>query len=275
MSAFLVVPCFNEARRLRPTELHRLVAHRPDLSLVFVDDGSTDETVAVLEGLRATAGARIVLHRLAANVGKAEAVRQGLRLALERGAALVGYADADLSTPVDELLRMLERMDADGPAALLGARVRLLGSAIERRPHRHYLGRAFATIASIALGIPVYDTQCGAKLFRRSDALVAALDAPFQSRWIFDVELLERLLRGVGGAAPLRVEDIEELPLRAWRDVAGSTLRPHAMMRAGVELLALLVRARVARRAPAPAPASPGEADAGSAPRRTGVAGGP
>jgi hypothetical protein len=177
------------------------------------------------------------------NAGKGEAVRQGLKLALERGAAWVGYADADLSTPVHELLRMLASIESDPVDALLGSRVRLLGTSIERQPLRHYLGRAFATLSSLALQMPVYDTQCGAKLFRRTDALLAALAAPFGSRWIFDVELLARLMAHRDGAtAPLT---FRELPLKVWRDVGGSKLKPGSMVWASLQLLALMVDLRL------------------------------
>src|ERR1041384_6274866 len=66
-------------------------------------------------------------------------------------------------------------------------------------PRRHYLGRIFATAVSLALHSPVYDTQCGAKLFRPGAPLRDALSAPFRSRWIFDVELLARLDRRIPG----------------------------------------------------------------------------
>jgi len=98
--------------------------------------------------------------------------------------------------------------------------------------------RVFATLASIALQLPVNDTPCGTKVFRRSPALAAALERPFRSRWIFDVELLDRLLRG--GATPIVPGEFEEVPLRLWRDVEGSKLRTSTMIRAGLELLALI-----------------------------------
>jgi glycosyltransferase involved in cell wall biosynthesis len=245
--SWLVVPCYNEANRLPAAEFHSLLIRRPDLTLVFVDDGSTDTTPAVIEGLRAAEGSRVVVHRLERNSGKGEAVRCGLGLGIAHGATLLGFADADLSTPIGEIVRMFERMETSDAAALLGARVRLLGRNIQRRAHRHYLGRVFATVASFALGVPIYDTQCGAKLFRRTDALEQAVRSPFHSRWIFDVELLERLLSASqAGGAPLKLHEIEELPLREWRDVAGSKLRARAMVASGLQLIGLLVRRRVA-----------------------------
>src|SRR5262249_59105570 len=106
----------------------------------------------------------------------------------------------------------------------LGSRVKLLGRTIDRRIGRHYRGRIFATLASLVLDLPVYDTQCGAKLFRTSAILAAALSRPFRSRWSFDVELLQRLVLGFGGVPALAVREIVEEPLAVWRDVPGSKL---------------------------------------------------
>jgi hypothetical protein len=118
----------------------------------------------------------------------------------------------------------------------MGARVRLLGNNIRRRPIRHYLGRAFATLASLALRLPVYDTQCGAKFFRRTKALEAALATPFVSRWGFDVELIGRLLCSQPGIPSLTEDRFTEVPLRRWEDVKGSKLRLRDVFRMGIDL---------------------------------------
>jgi dolichyl-phosphate beta-glucosyltransferase len=227
----VVVPCFNEARRLDGAGLLALLDdERTDV--LFVDDGSTDATRALLEGFVRDRSPRARLLALDANAGKGEAVRQGLRAAMADGACIVGFLDADLSTPVDEMLRVLavlaERLDVD---VAMGARVALLGRRIERSTTRHYLGRVFATAASTMLGVRVYDTQCGAKAFRVTEALQEALATPFSSRWAFDVELLARLLRR------LDADRIVEVPLLRWRDVKGSKLSSKAMFRAGLDLL--------------------------------------
>jgi glycosyltransferase involved in cell wall biosynthesis len=230
----LIVPCYNEAARLDGDALIGLVDARPSLRLLFVDDGSTDETLRRLEFIAAERAARMTVLGLPRNAGKAEAVRQGLRAAL-RGphaaqTAVVGYFDADLATPVPELLRLLRIMDERGAAVVIAARVALLGNEIERSVARHYLGRVFASIASMLLRARVYDTQCGAKLFRAGPALSAALATPFLSRWAFDVELLGRLLVGAPDAPAVPEHAFLEVPLAAWRDVAGSKLRPTAMV---------------------------------------------
>lgn len=245
--AVVVVPCFNEERRLIEAAFTPLIA-RERLDVLFVDDGSRDQTSARLHEIAARAPKRMSVLALAQNGGKAEAVRQGMLRALEQGADLVGYMDADASAPASEVLRLLDAMHAHGADVVIGARVQLLGGDVQRRRSRHYLGRVFATIASAALALPVYDTQCGAKFFRDVPALRAALERPFSSRWAFDVELLGRLLMGTRDAPALAAERFVEVPLARWSDVAGSKLSAASMLKSGLELAAIGLELRRARR---------------------------
>lgn len=242
----VIVPCYNEAARLDVARFRAFVDVEPPVRLLLVDDGSTDDTARVLAELCDADAQRLATISLPKNAGKAEAVRAGVNAAIEEegdAAGCFGYWDADLATSLDEILifreRLRERSDAIG---VLGSRVRLLGRRIDRRPVRHYLGRAFATGASLILGLAVYDTQCGAKLFRRTDATVEAFAKPFLSRWAFDVEIIARL-RQAYGAGPLHDRLIEQ-PLSLWRDVEGSKLRTRHMIGTALDLL------RIARRYP-------------------------
>ncbi len=230
--AVVVVPCFNEAQRL---DVDRVLELADDVDVLLVDDGSTDGTMDVLDKARARRPARIRTMRLDRNSGKAEAVRRGLLDAMDDGAVVVGYLDADFATPPVEMKRVLKAMDDDAIDMAMGARVALLGRAIERRAARHYLGRVFATAASLILDLTVYDTQCGAKALRSTPSLRAALADPFLSRWAFDVELIGRLL-----AAGVPTAAFVEVPLGAWKDVKGSKLGAGAM----VHVLADLARIR-------------------------------
>ncbi|MBE2252301.1 MAG: glycosyltransferase [Myxococcus sp.] len=231
----IVVPCYNEAARI---ELPRFSAFfDAGVQLLFVNDGSTDDTGSLLAALVAKHPGQARLHSLARNSGKAEAVRHGLNEALAHGATIVGYTDADLATPPPEMLRVLDSVQGTVQVAL-GSRVALLGRRIERSPRRHYLGRVFATAASLALGVRVYDTQCGAKAFLVTDGLRDALARPFASRWAFDVELLERLLRSSKDLGMLP-SDVVEVPLHEWRDVRGSKLSATAMLKAGLDLASI------------------------------------
>jgi glycosyltransferase involved in cell wall biosynthesis len=240
----LVVPCYNEASRFDPVAFAQLLEPGPGLYLVLVDDGSKDETLARLRAFALAHPGKCEVHALARNAGKAEAVRQGMLRALSLGHAVVGFADADLATPPAELLRLAAGMRDGTMDVIIGARVELLGHAIKRHKHRHYLGRVFATVASVALGLPIYDTQCGAKFFRAGPALTQALSDPFASRWSFDVELIGRLMRTTDGVAPLSLDRIREEPLEAWVDVPGSKLNPMSALKSGLELGAIAWRLR-------------------------------
>ena len=243
MTVCVVVPCFDEAERLDPSAFAELSAH---VELVlFVDDGSTDQTIDVIGGLVDAHPDRIDVVTLPHNVGKAEAVRIGLLTAIERGSSIVGYLDADLATPTGEMLRLIEIARAQPHrTAVLGSRVALLGHTVRRRPARHYLGRLYATAASLALGVPVYDTQCGAKVFRVGTPLQFALADPFADRWSFDVELLARLLADPNQPA----EPLLEVPLLEWRDVSGSSVGAWSGARAFWALTSLRRRVRHHRR---------------------------
>ncbi len=119
----------------------------------------------------------------------------------------------------------------------MGSRVKLLGKRIERRPLRHYLGRVFATAVSLALSLHVYNTQCGAKLFRVSASLNELFAEPFRSRWIFDVEIIARLVKNRRGKKlPQPQEVVYEMPLTEWRDIRGSKVKPYDFVKAIIEL---------------------------------------
>jgi dolichyl-phosphate beta-glucosyltransferase len=177
------------------------------------------------------------LH-LAHNGGKAEAVRQGFLLAMRSDADYIGFWDADLATPLSEIDSFCRVLDAQ-PAidAVIGTRMRLLGHKIERRSLRYHLGRLFARAASLALGARIFDTQCGAKMFRANARLEYYMARPFRTRWIFDVEIFARMQHlHRAGAAPRLREVIYELPLASWREVAGTSLKRADFIKAIGEL---------------------------------------
>lgn len=230
----IVVPCYNEARRLRVGDFVEYAHACPDIAFLFVDDGSRDATWEVLQKLQQQAGPNVHILRQPANAGKAEAVRAGMNAALAQlDPDIVGFWDADLATPLDaiqDLRCILLRQPAI--EMVFGSRVRLLGRRIERRPVRHYLGRLFATVVSNLLRLPIYDTQCGAKLFRATPELRQVLADPFVSRWVFDVEMIARFIRLSSGDAHNVAPRIYEFPLHVWEDIAGSKVKPTDFLKA-------------------------------------------
>lgn len=224
----VVVPCFNEAERLRSEAFVAWLAANPEWHLRFVDDGSSDGTADAIRAIVAAAGNRQAsLQILETNQGKAEAVRQGLLAAIRDGAEFVGFFDADLATPLDDLIRLLEPLRKDPRLEMaMGSRIQMLGRSVRRRIGRHYAARGIANLAALALDLPVHDTQCGAKLMRNSAALRSAVATPFSSRWVFDMELIQRIgqhVRGHGIADPAVV--FLEVPVSSWTEVAGSKVR--------------------------------------------------
>jgi glycosyltransferase involved in cell wall biosynthesis len=223
----VVIPCYNEESRLDIAAFRAFAEAHDDISLLFVDDGSRDNTRVVLEQVVGSNPTRLAMLALPNNGGKAEAVRRGLLAAAERRPTFIGFWDADLATPLEtiqEFKNLLEmRPDIE---MVFGARVHLLGRSVRRRLARHYAGRVFATVAAFALGVGVYDTQCGAKMFRVSDGLIERLREPFIGGWIFDVEIIAREIRARRNLTlPPADQIIYEYPLTEWRDVAGSKIK--------------------------------------------------
>lgn len=229
----VVIPCYNEETRLPRRLILEWADRHPDWLWVLVDDGSKDGTLSLLE-LMQTQRSNLTALSLPQNSGKAQAVRHGLLWAEKHCAARwLSYLDADFATPPDELERMLG-IHADGPALLiLGCRLQRLGANIERNAIRHYIGRVAASLISLFLKMPTYDTQCGAKLVHRS-LVPLVLDQPFLTRWLFDVEMLARARNHFGLRAWLAMA-IEE-PLREWQEKGGSKLKPQDFFKLPYEL---------------------------------------
>jgi dolichyl-phosphate beta-glucosyltransferase len=233
----IVVPCYNEARRLPVDAFRAFIAYEHRLRCIFVDDGSTDETRHVLSRLVAESPDRFQMIVQSGNRGKADAVRVGMLRAFASGGRYAGYWDADLATPLSEIPRFIDLLDAHPNREIcFGSRVQLLGREIHRRPFRHYVGRLFATVASLAVGLPVYDTQCGAKLFRVSPAMRALFAEPFLGRWTFDVEIIARLTQQCAGEQRHPSDLIYELALDEWRDIDGSKVHALDFFAALIEL---------------------------------------
>lgn len=225
--AIVVIPCFNEAARISLDAVRALAA---ECRVLLVDDGSTDDTLRVLQHITAEVGGCELLA-LANNGGKAEAVRQGLLHAIGQNAALVGFTDADFSTPPDEIARLLRNLQANASCdAVIGCRLVRLGAEIQRDPLRHVFGRVFASAASLAIGASVYDSQCGAKWFVASPTFATIIAQPFLSNWAFDVELLARMFQA-------GLHNVQEEPLRRWADVAGSKVTVRGALQAGTDLI--------------------------------------
>lgn len=215
----IVIPCYNEAERLPVSEYQRFLSGC-EAQLLFVNDGSTDTTLSILQQLQQLFPAKVNVMNLEQNSGKAEAVRCGmLEVAGGTDNGIIGFMDADLATPFEEVDYFLEAFRDTRLEFVFGARIARIGANIQRYQVRHYLGRIMATLVSNYLHLPVNDTQCGAKFFHACFARQLFAE-PFVSRWLFDVEIFKRIL-----LMGIRVESCSlELPLHTWTDKGGSKL---------------------------------------------------
>ena len=219
----IIIPFYNEVNRFPADEFLEFLQSDPETSFCLVNDGSTDNTGRILESLREKFPERILVTTLQENKGKAGAVQAGMISALQHfTCGYLGYFDADLATRLDESFRLRSSL-LEKPTLefAFGSRVAILGVRIERKLYRHLIGRIIATFISNILHLMVYDTQCGAKLFTRQMA-ARVFEKPFITRWLFDVEILARII-GIYGRD--RIEEVAvEVPVSSWTDKGGSKI---------------------------------------------------
>lgn len=244
----IIIPCFNEAARLEPDTFTTFLKKNSQFYFIFINDGSTDATPDKLDTLRRCAPGQTTVISLPENSGKAQAIRIGVQEALRSPFNFIGFWDADLATPLTEL-HSFEAIIAENETIqmICGSRVKRLGSTIERFWYRHYAGRIVATCISIILNLPVYDTQCGAKIFKRELAETIFID-PFISRWLFDIELIARIIGQLGRKFTL--ESIHELPLKSWKDMSDSKISPFYLPKVPLELARISYRYRAQLKKP-------------------------
>ena len=219
----LVVPCHNEAKRLDMDAFIRATERWPWISFCLVDDGSTDSTSEILAHMSNLSPSFHAIY-IPENVGKAEAVKRGVEhVCSYSGADCVGFWDADLAAPLAEIPSFMRAFEEHSTLkAAIGSRWPHLGADIQRSCMRGFASSVAKAIIRRTLGVPVWDTQCGAKIFTCEVAREIFRD-PFRTRWLFDVELLARLGRG-----SLR-RDVREIPLATWFDVPGSKVGLRAL----------------------------------------------
>ena len=218
--SLIIIPCYNEANRLQLEVFKIFQEHNVMFDLCFVNDGSKDDTKTVLNTFFEESNNTTVIH-LEKNTGKAEAIRHAV-LNLAKPYTYVGYLDADLSTPLNEIERLLTLAKTEKKAFVLGSRIKVLGASINRKFYRHFFGRIVATfIDSFILKLEIYDTQCGAKIIETSLAK-SIFSEPFKSKWLFDVELLARIKQQYGNT--YCKSNILEEPLKQWHDTSNTRI---------------------------------------------------
>jgi glycosyltransferase involved in cell wall biosynthesis len=233
-----IIPAYNEAQRFPMEEVEAFLndpnRFDPEIyKLIFVNDGSTDNTANILASLSDKFPQQVELINLEKNKGKAEAVRHAF-LEKKNEYTLLGYLDCDLATPLSEFYTMGLDALKRNKKIYFGSRIQKLGSHIERKTMRHYLGRIFATLAGMILKTPIYDTQCGAKYFH-NELIANIFEEEFISKWLFDIELIARLISKYG--YDYFTENAFEAPLNQWLEKGGSKIKLSDTIQFPLELL--------------------------------------
>lgn len=207
----IVIPAYNEEWRLPATLVDMIDyfdARGDSYELVVVDDGSSDNTVGIVEKFRRIRS-QVRLIRLPRNYGKGHAVRTGILNA--RGVYIL-FADADGSTPIKEIERLEARLDSGDDIAFGSRALRSEETNVKTVWYRKLLGRTFNLVVNSYLLPGIADTQCGFKMFKRPSALYLFSRAKADG-FSFDLEILY-LARRSG-------QKLAEVPVN-WTNVAGS-----------------------------------------------------
>lgn len=187
----MIVPCYNEGQRILENEYLSFLNTHTNFNLLFVDDGSNDQTYEVLSKLKEK-HQNINLLKLNKNSGKAEAIRSGFNTIKNSNYQLIGYIDADLAIPFSEVLRLQEKIN-EGYLFAFSSKKPTQNSNLEIKFKRYFIGRVLSFMVSKSLKLKVYDTQCGCKLMEKDLAEIAFRNTFFSS-WLFDVEIIWRII---------------------------------------------------------------------------------
>jgi glycosyltransferase involved in cell wall biosynthesis len=220
----LVIPAYNEAHRL-PRTLTRvreyLDSQGEDYEVIVVDDGSRDETVALAEEA-AACWPQLTVVGMGVNRGKGAAVRTGMLGARGEHRA---FSDADLSTPIDELPRLRERLDGVCAVAIASRALPASDVSVHQPGRRELMGRMYNRLLRVAALPGLYDTQCGFKVFT-ADAAERCFGPLKTMRFGFDAEVLLRARRlgWTVAEVPVRWSHMEDSRVNPLRDSARTLL---------------------------------------------------
>ena len=184
----IVIPAYNEHARIEGT-LERVMAcvqaRGWDAEVLVVDDGSTDETVDIVQHWMKTHD-RLHLVKNPGNRGKGYSVRNGL---LQAAGDIVMFTDADLSSPMEEAERLMAAIDAGADVAIGSRWLDKQKQTVHQPLYRRFFGRCFNKVTRLVMGLPFKDTQCGFKAFKR-EAAQTIFRLQTIERWGFDPEIL-------------------------------------------------------------------------------------
>jgi len=218
----IVIPCYNEEARLKLDEFQLFLNNNRDYRLCFVNDGSKDKTLEKLLKFAEKQNGRVLVYDMPQNGGKAAAVRAGVQYLLKTTMVkTIGFVDADLATGFDDYKVLVNNLSTADHEVIIGSRKISKDLDIDRSWFREIASNVVGKFINKIIGLDIKDTQCGAKVFSRRLAK-EVFNAPFQSKWLFDVEILIRFKNFFGKNQAMSY--IKEIPLSKWEEVEGSKI---------------------------------------------------
>ena len=233
-SCTIIIPCYNEGNRILSNEFLAFLEINNHFSFVFVDDGSSDNTFSILQKL--AQHSKISCLRLDKNKGKAEAVRYGINHTIKKGIdGYVGFLDADLAIPLEELERLYRKLVGSGDVEFVySSKNTRLNHNLETKFKRVFVGRTLSKMVKWSLKIDVYDTQCGCKIMTKKVAEISFKDE-FISSWLFDIEIFWRLIKAYGRS--YISTHTSEIPLQKLLNRGDSKVKMGDLIRLPMEFL--------------------------------------
>ncbi|WP_010135062.1 glycosyltransferase [Ochrovirga pacifica] len=239
MKTGIIIPCYNEATRLNQEAFVNFAKSHADYHVCFVNDGSADHTLEVLESVAAQSPENISVVDVKINAGKAAAVRTGVKvLSQDDSIEFIGFIDADLSTDFEDFKSLVTTLKKnDDLTFVYGSRGKGEGE-IKRNFFRNVFSKIVKSIVFLILGLPIEDTQCGAKVFRK-EIIGVAYAEKFLTRWLFDVEIFIRLKKFYGSSEVMH--KMHEQPLTRWVHMDDSKLGMKDAIQIPYKLLSIWV----------------------------------
>lgn len=231
----IVIPCYNEAERLKLNDFQKFIDSTEEYVLCFVNDGSKDNTLQILEDFQLGQEDRVRVYNMPQNGGKAEAVRSGVNHMIETtNVKTIGFIDADLATGFVDYCMLVNKIENENKEMVFGSRKADDNIDMERSAFRKMASNAVGMLTKSIICMNIKDTQCGAKVFDRKIAKIAFGKA-FQSKWLFDIEIFIRVKNYFGKKEVMN--KIEEVGLNAWEEVDGSKITLKDSLKFPIQLL--------------------------------------
>lgn len=221
----IIIPLYNEEHRFNIEYFETIgMKYSDEVDFLLVDDGSEDRTSEIAHRI-STLFSNYRVLKLDTNQGKAEAIRSGfihiLKSQFEYSG--LGYMDSDGAFDLEDLrnsIYLFEMKCMNGEFdAIFMSRLAISGRNIKRNALRHIMGRVISRVVKCGLPDSPWDTQAGLKIFKSTETFSRVVQVPFRTRWLFEVEILQRVF-----VSQREVLRIWEEPVLNWADVAGSKI---------------------------------------------------